>query len=140
MARYSSPGIRNDGYTTELYDPENGTFSRSARSANSGLSPASASLLMNGKVLVTLQYDGWPSEIAEVYDPSSETLSPTGTMTNARMFSTSTLLPEGEVLIAGRDLVSGSSAVLYDPIDGTFGSTRDLVPDREEGYTATLLP
>jgi hypothetical protein len=44
-------GIRNDGYTTELYDPENGTFSRSARSANSGLSPASASLLMNGKVL-----------------------------------------------------------------------------------------
>jgi hypothetical protein len=95
---------------------------------------------MNGKVLVTLQYDGWPSEIAEVYDPSSETLSATGTMTKGRMFSTSTLLPDGEVLIAGRDLVSRSSADLYDPIDGTFGSTRDLVPDREEGFTATLLP
>lgn len=125
----------------EVYDPDTGAFSVSGSSAYRGVVPATATLFMNGKVLVTLQYDGWPSELAEVYDPSSGTFSATGKMTRGRMFSsTSTLLPDGKVLIAGRDLVAyGGSADLYDPVAGTFSTTDGLVTSREEGYTATLL-
>ena len=96
---------------------------------------------MNGKVLLTLQYDEWPSDLTEVYDPTSGSFSDTGTMTQARMSSsTSTLLSDGKVLVAGRDLVSvGGSADLYDAVTGKFLST-GVPTQREEGYASTLLP
>jgi hypothetical protein len=57
-------------------------------------------------------------------------------------YSTTTLLPEGKVLIAGRDWLrlGYGSAQLYDPVTGTFSATRDMLIQREEGHTATLLP
>jgi len=45
------------------------------------------------------------------------------------------------VLIAGREWVHwGGSADLYDPVTGTFSTTGDMLTQREEGHTATLLP
>ena len=66
---------------------------------------------------------------------------PTGSMTNARLDHTATLLGNGKVLIAGSyHNLSGylSSATLYDPTTGTFSSTGGMSVAR--GYhTATML-
>lgn len=126
----------------EIYDPDTGTFSPTGGKANPYVFPVSASLLPDGKVLVTEQYSCDPSDYAEVYDPSTGTSTAAAKMTKSRGFTTtSTLLPEGKVLIAGREWVHfGGSAELYDPAAGTFSTTSDMLTGREEGQTATLLP
>src|SRR5580658_1133107 len=64
-----------------------------------------ATLLPNGQVLVA---GGWGSShsqnafsSAELYNPASGTWTSTGSMTNARVAATATLLPNGQVLVAG---------------------------------------
>jgi hypothetical protein len=126
----------------ELYDPGTGTFSPTGGKAYPNLFPVTASLLTNGKVLVTLEYSCDPAEFAEVYDPWAGTSAATGNMSKERGYSTGTPLPDGKVLIAGRDYANlgGGSAELYDLVAGTFSTPADTVTHREEGYTATLLP
>jgi len=135
---------RCDPARTEHYDPDTGTFSLTSETGHAyETSPVTASLLTNGRVLVTLGYCCDYSEIAEVYDPSNGTFTATGTMTGWRGYHTATLLPDGKVLIAGRD-DSGfpvpGSADLYDPVTGAFSTTREMAIQRAEGHTATLLP
>jgi hypothetical protein len=62
-------------------------------------------------------------------------------MTTARAGHTSTLLPNGKVLIAGgyTGSVQLASAELYDPATGTFARTGDMTTARA-GNTAVLLP
>src|ERR1051325_7157976 len=66
-----------------------------------------ATLLTNGKVLIAGgARDGFPGHnlpvaTAELYDPSSGIFTPTGSMATSRMVHTATLLPNGQVLIAG---------------------------------------
>jgi hypothetical protein len=58
---------------------------------------------------------------AELYNPATGTFSVTGSMTTAREGQTATLLPNGEVLIAGGFDNAGkylSSAELYNPATG----------------------
>jgi hypothetical protein len=66
----------------------------------------------------------------------------TGSMTVARNDHTATLLPNGQVLIAGgldeRSHVL-ASAELYDPAAGKFTATGELTAARRN-HTATLLP
>jgi hypothetical protein len=61
-------------------------------------------------------------------------------MTITRGYSTATLLPDGKVLIAGREYWHFGSAELYDLAKGTFSTTADMALHRMEGHTATLLP
>jgi hypothetical protein len=131
-------GTSNDDLArAELYDPESGTFSLTGKTAYLSLGRVSASsLLISGKVLNTLEYSCDPAEQAEVFDPLTETFSATGKMTIARGYSSATLLPDGKVLIAGRERVG--SADVYDPVAGTFSPAGEM--RREEGHTATLLP
>src|SRR5262249_24071898 len=65
----------------------------------------------------------------------------TGSMGTARAQHTATLLPNGEVLVAGGfDGTSFvSSAELYDPAAGTWTATGSMGTARES-HTATLLP
>ena len=71
---------------------------------------------------------------------------PTGSLITARASHTATLLPNGQVLVAGGDdTFSGgslSSAELYDPDAGVWSATGDLgIPDNaRDSHTATLLP
>src|SRR5579863_8381884 len=70
------------------------------------------------------------------------TFGPTGSMTAARYDHTSTLLPNGKVLIAGGTISSGlflASAELYDPTMGTFSATGSMTTARYD-HTSTLLP
>jgi len=145
-------GYRGGGvYLTsaELYDPTIGTFSPTG-SLGTGRYFHTTTLLPNGKVLIAGGYGtvggaaGYLTS-SELYDPTSGTFSPTGSLGTGRSNHTATLLPNGKVLIAGGYGTAGGtagylkSAELYDPTSGSFSATGSLGTARAF-YTATLLP
>ncbi|MEO6185936.1 MAG: kelch repeat-containing protein [Steroidobacteraceae bacterium] len=104
-----------------------------------------ATLLGNGKVLITggRIFTGYPTWLlatasAELYDPASDSFTPTGAMAVPRARHTASLLPDGQVLIVGGDATGSSGAELYDPIAGTFRVVRGAALTRV-GHTATPL-
>ena len=71
-----------------------------------GRSAAAATLLASGKVLVVGGFVGPggfspPTKMAELYEPSTGQWRFTGFMRDARIGHTTTLLPNGKVLVAG---------------------------------------
>jgi hypothetical protein len=106
-----------------------------------------ATLLPNGKVLITGGFkkaaDG-SNQIyfssAELYNPAKRSFSATGSMTYRRCGHTATLLKNGLVLIAGgvADMGVLSSAELYNPAAGTFTPINSMRARRCD-FTATLL-
>ena len=114
-----------------------------------------ATLLTDGKVLMAggatladpICIGGIPS--AELYDPAAGSFVQSGHMLALRYAQTGTLLPSGEVLIAG-GFGSGydcedngepaeASAELFDPATGSFKATGRMTTGRGR-HTATLLP
>jgi len=101
--------------------------------------------LPSGKVLVA----GGEVAVAELYDPGAGVFKSTATIEENSRLHTATLLPSGEVLLAGghgsdvNSLVAGGSgdarAELYDPATGTWSVTDSLRSSRK-WHTATLLP
>ena len=131
---------------SELYDPATGKFTATG-SLNIGRSSPDATLLANGKVLISggsalannnnLAF----TNTAELYDPATGQFTVTNPMKVAREAHTATLLNNGKVLLAGGD--SGAfgqeaSAELYDPATNTFTLTGSLASGRTQ-HTATLL-
>jgi len=121
--------------TAELFDPASGTFSPTG-SMGTARAAHAATLLTNGKVLVTGGGNGNPIATAELYDPISGTFSPTGDMATARESHSATLLKTGKVLITGGTTVL--TAEIFDPATGSFTATGSMV-DRRSEHTATLL-
>jgi hypothetical protein len=100
-----------------------------------------ATRLADGRVLVTA---GCSTEAA-LYDPSTGSFSPTGSLSVVRAGKTTTLLRDGRVLFAGgyNCAPAGAdgtwaSAELYDPATGTFVPTGSMAAPRQQ-HTATLL-
>jgi N-acetylneuraminic acid mutarotase len=106
-----------------------------------------ATLLPSGKVLVAGNYTSFASAAsAELYDPTTNTWSSAGNMTNGHDHHTATLLPSGKVLVAGgyggvnTGVASNTaSAELYDPSTNTWSSAANMTNARS-AHTATLLP
>jgi hypothetical protein len=119
----------------------------------------SVTLLADGKVLVAGGYGsggvGWLVD-SQLFDPQKEDyintrrLSKgdfilTGRLITRRDAHTATLLPNGKVLVAGGEEVTGSgfsvvlsSAELYDPASGLFARTGSMATGREL-HTATPM-
>jgi hypothetical protein len=133
--------------SAELYNPATGTFSATGSMNATRFDGQTATLLLNGKVLITGGYStdyAVPLPNAELYDPATGTFSATGSMVAMRYQHTATLLPNGQVLIVGGCLDTGgscqtlASAELYDPATETFSATGSLIAERAD-HTATLL-
>jgi uncharacterized repeat protein (TIGR03803 family) len=131
----------------EVYDPNTGQWTP----ANPMRVPRvghTATLLPNGKVLVAggLASQAEPAtntlSSAELYDPDTSTWTPTSAMIEPRADHTATLLPSGNVLVAGGGLQTVSTftttAELYDPATETWTATTPVIIG-QESQTATLL-
>jgi hypothetical protein len=136
----------NSTNTALLYDPGSDTWS----SAGPLITPRdshTATLLPDGTVLVAGGHNSNTSsdlDTAQVYTPNSGagTWSGETTFTTARYSHTATLLPNGQVLVAGGQDASGvatASCELFDYAAGTWTSTGSL-PLRRAGSQAILLP
>jgi hypothetical protein len=102
-------------------------------------------LLPNGQVLVTGGIGNGVNSLAsaELYDPATGVWTATGSMATARYNHTATLLPSGQMLVAGGISEDGvnslASAELYDPATGVWTATGSMATARTV-HTATLLP
>jgi hypothetical protein len=109
---------------------------------NTGRESHTATLLGNGKVLVTGGSNGSNSiTSSELYDPSLGTWKTTGALNTGRQYHTATLLGNGKVLVTGGSNIGSNSITsseLYDPSLGTWTNTGALNTARNQ-HTATLL-
>ena len=112
--------------TSELYDPVTGQWTLTGALGVPRGSGITATLLNDGQVLVAGGDRGESSEqslglrgTCELYDPATGTWSKTGSLNTPRDGFTATLLPNGEVLVAGgvdNADEALATAEIYDPI------------------------
>lgn len=131
VASVAGTGVQEELFST-ISPMESGRFNHTA------------TLLLNGKVLVTGGAGQWSNtgqlSSAEWFDPVAWRWSQAGAMNTARDIHTATLLSNGKVLVAGGRNASGqiSSAELFDPNTRTWIATGAMGTARHS-HTATLL-
>jgi N-acetylneuraminic acid mutarotase len=111
-----------------------------ATSMSAARSDHTATLLPNGKVLVTGGRTSSYSSTVQLYTPATNSWAPAASMGSARSIHTATLLNDGTVLVAGG--YSGpifSSAERYDPTTNSWSAAGSM-GFTTNAHTATLLP
>jgi large repetitive protein len=138
--------------TAELYDPSAQRFSLVANTMSDRRMFHTATLLLNGKVLVVggaTNLSGDTSNTADIYDPASNSFTPTTfPMDHQRAAHAATLFITGP--LAGKVLITGglggsnfffkdSSAELFDPATQEFTLLSGFMNEPRALHTATLL-
>ena len=144
VASYTFTDVTGNHTIAATFALGEGTWSPTGSLINYG-EGHTATLLPNGKVLVVggeNRYGKFSSALnrAELYDPASGTWTATTNLTSARDNHTTTLLPNGRVLVAGgwNDDGASASAELYDPTTAIWTNTGSLTADRYY-HSAALL-
>jgi hypothetical protein len=134
--------------SAEVYDPSTNGWA-SAGSMSTPRYVHQLTPLPTGEVLASgggsySSYGSWTNS-AELYNPTSNTWRTAGTFTVGRGNHTATLLPSGNVLLAGgRTLIGGSGAstntsAIYKTANGTWSDGPVMHSAREVGAAARLL-
>ncbi|HEY2712766.1 MAG TPA: kelch repeat-containing protein [Chthoniobacterales bacterium] len=136
--------------TSEIYNPSTGQWT-TVGEMTIPRSFHTTTLLANGRVLATGgrihtgpdYFDLKAIADADLYDPATGKWSATGTMTISRTDHSASLLPNGQVLVAGGETVdfngvTVASAELYNPVTGTWTATGSMFLSRER-QTANVL-
>jgi hypothetical protein len=99
-----------------------------------------ATLLLDGKVLVAGGLPFLPAATSEIYDPIAGNWTNSGALTTGREFHTATLLQDGRVVVTGGQTAIQplASTEVYDPPSGRWIGAGALNEPRES-HTATLL-
>jgi hypothetical protein len=133
--------------TTEIWNPATGTFTAGPamsvpRALHSSVRLADGRILVAGGTSVS---DGaFALASAEIYNPSTGTWTPTGSMATSRNVFAAVLLPDGRVLIAGGskgregDYASTANCEIYNPSTGIFTPAAPMTKTRNYPG-ATLL-
>jgi len=142
--------------TAELYDPQSGTFANTGNMATPRRQHTSVLIshcgcAADGLVLVVGGYDNQSNVLssAELYNPATQTFTPTGSLNTPRFRHTATLLNDGTVLIAGGASQMAAktgdinpalnTAEIYDPKTGKFTLTKGSMSASREAHAASLL-
>jgi hypothetical protein len=129
------------GVNAEIYDPSTGTFALTG--AYAGSSPGyvdTATLLADGRVLVTGCAQKCTIGVTELYDPSTNSFSLTDPLSPWDNENTATLLTNGAVLFVGSgELEQPANAELYDPVAGKFTTLENSIASHEFAAAARLL-
>lgn len=139
-------GLPNGG-SAEVFDPTSGRWTATGSLPDAHVDH-SATLLPDGTLLVAAGCDNTSQcnqalSTTASYDPSTRAWTPGASLNRARRDHTSTLLPEGRILVTGGVVPDGggsftTSAELYDPLPGKWTYTGSLTTARFS-HTATLL-
>jgi len=131
-------------HAAELYDPATGTFS-AAHDLAIGVFGAGAVTLPTGDVLVVGGDTGTfgapvSSAVTEQYDPATNAWTELGALATARAFASTTLLANGDVLVAGGRGGSGAlgSAERFATDTSTWSSAGSM-PGTTTNASAALL-
>ena len=105
---------------------------------------AATRLASGGKVLVTGGFATVILAHADLYDPATGLFVDTGDLVNPRQNHTSSLLPDGRVLlVGGHGGVGGGTpldtAELFDPVTGTFSSSSPIPMATPRYYHTTTV-
>ena len=140
--------------SAEIFDPATRTFMLSADSMDAPRWSHQQTTLADGRVLITggrTAAAPIPGAVvlaaAELYDPATDSFSPTGSMSVPRRSHRDILLDDGRVLITGGtssiagDLSSVSlcTAEIYDPVSGTFSDPIPMDDCRQSHNLVKLL-
>ena len=140
----------SSGASAELYDPAHRHFTPTGDMTEPGAD--TATLLPNGKVLITRSTQFFEENHADLYDPATGTFSRTGDLIDASASDqylaipgqnpSAILMTNGKVLVAGGaqgDFWS-ASAEIYDPAAGIFSVTGIMTAAIGYWQAGVLLP
>ena len=132
--------------SAEIYDPVAGTFTLLPNTLNIARVGHTATLLVNGQVLIVGGYDPTTGIIAdsELYDPTAQVFIDLGNTNTPRFHHTATLLQNGQVLITGGETdptpsSAYNTAETFNPQTWTFSPVSANMISGREGHAATLL-
>ncbi len=135
--------------SAELFDPASQAFTLLPRPMSSPRELFTATTLRDGRVLCVGGFNthrGRTLRSADLFDPATQTFTPTGQLAYDRFGQDAVRLADGRVLIVGgthwfvrQPTVTLASAEIYDPSTGLFQSTHGPMHFPRDRPTATLL-
>jgi hypothetical protein len=121
----------------EVYDPNNGTFSLSAK-LNIARANHTATKLEDGRIIIIGGHNRDGSlRSTEFFDSRSNVFSPGPSLARARSGHTATTLADGRILIAGGDY--DGTAEIFNPASSKFTRVKGRLATPRSSHSAILL-